>query len=161
MEVLMFHPTRRRFVRGLACAAGLAPGLAAGAPTAARKAVYSGKVVPLAELVARTGGRMDADAAPLWLALALDDGTLHPLIKDGGSRLFFRDPALLNRPMRLTGRLLPGSTLLQVTAVNSVKNGEPHEVFYWCDICSIKRGEKMTCECCGGPMMLREEPVKK
>ena len=62
--------------------------------------------------------------------------------------------------MRLTGRLLTGSTLLQVTTVNSVKNGEPQEIYYWCDICSIKRGEKTICECCGGPMELRETPIK-
>ena len=42
-----------------------------------------------------------------------------------------------------------------------LREGKLHEVYYWCDICSIRRGEKMTCECCGGPMELREEPLKK
>jgi hypothetical protein len=35
------------------------------------------------------------------------------------------------------------------------------KVYSWCDICSIRRGEKNACEFCGGPMELREEPVKK
>jgi hypothetical protein len=121
----------------------------------------TGKVVPLADLVQKTGSRLDADAAPFWLALVTDDGKVYPLVKDGGSRLFFKDPALLNRPMRLTGRLLPGSQVLRVLSVHSLKNGEPCEVYYWCDICSIRRGEKMVCECCGGPMKLVEVVVKK
>ncbi|MFO0843529.1 MAG: hypothetical protein U0797_14190 [Gemmataceae bacterium] len=121
----------------------------------------TGKVVALADVLGRDGGKLDADAAPYWLALRTDDGKLCPLVKDAGSRMFFADKALLNRPMRLTGRLVPGSTLLRVASVNSLYKGELYEVYYWCDICSIKRGEKMVCECCGGPMDLKEEPVKK
>ena len=75
--------------------------------------------------------------------------------------MFFKDGKLLNRPMRLTGRLLPGSQLLQVVEVHSYLDGQLHEVYYWCDVCSIKRFEKKKCDCCGGPMELREEPVKK
>jgi hypothetical protein len=75
--------------------------------------------------------------------------------------MFFLDRALHNRPMRLMGRLVPGSQLLRVMAVYSLIKGKPHEVYYWCDICSIRRNEKMICECCGAPMELREDPVKK
>jgi hypothetical protein len=63
--------------------------------------------------------------------------------------------------MRLTGRLLPGSQLLQVLEARSIHKGKLFEVYYWCDICSIRRGEKMICECCGGPMDLKEEPVRQ
>jgi hypothetical protein len=154
----------RRLIVILACAFGLAPLLAGAADpktSTAKTEYYKGKVVPLADLVAKAGSRLDADAAPYWLALAGDDGKIYPLVKDSGSRLFFKDPALLKRPMRLTGRLLPGSQLLRVTAVHSYLKGELHDVYYWCDICSIRRGEKNVCECCGGPMRLVLEPVKK
>jgi hypothetical protein len=120
-----------------------------------------GKVVPLAQLATRAGTQLDSDAAPHSLVLAGDDGKVYFLLKDGGSRLFYKDRELLNRPMRLTGRLLPGSQILRVQAVHSIRKGELCEVYYWCDICSIKRGEKEICECCGGPMALREEPLKK
>lgn len=123
---------------------------------------FKGKVTTLASVLEKSGARLDADAAPYSLVLVTDDGKIYPLIKDDGSRLFFKDSRLLNRPMRLTGRLLPKSEILQVVAVHSyTKKEELCEVFYWCDICSIRRGEKMTCECCGGPMELREVPVKK
>jgi hypothetical protein len=156
----MLAVTRRRVGLCLACAFALAP-LAAARPAAPKDEAFIGKVVPLADLVAKTGSRLDDDAAPYWLALVTDDGKVYPLVKDGGARLFFKDKALLNRPMRLTGRLLPGGQLLQVQAVHSLHKGRPYEVYYWCDVCSIRRGEKDLCECCGGPMELREEPVQK
>lgn len=122
---------------------------------------FSGKVMPLDELVAASGGKLDADAKATSLALVSDDGKVYLLVKDAGSRLFFKDKALLNRPMRLTGRLLPGSQVLRVVSVRSMVRGEECEVFYWCNVCSIQRGERNICDCCGGPLELREEPVKK
>ncbi len=149
--------------RGLAaaCLFGLLPLAAAAGPLGSQAETYSGKVVRLADVVARAGGKLDAEAAPHWLALAGDDGKLYPLVEDDGARLFFKDADLLNRPVRLTGRLVPGSTLLRVASVRTVRGGQECEVYYWCDVCSIRRGEKNVCECCGGPMRLREEPVKK
>jgi len=150
-------PRRLLLCAALACCCG--PLLVA-APEPKRERL-TGKVVPLAGLVEKIGSRLDADAAPHWLALTTDDGKVYPLIKDGASRMFFKDKALLNRPMRVTGRLLPGGQLLQVLEVHSLHKGQPFEVYYWCDVCSIRRGEKNDCECCGGPMILKEEPVKK
>ena len=129
------------------------------APT--RNEYFKGKVVRLADFVEKHGSKLDPEAASHWLALSTEDGKMYPLIEDDGARMFFKDEKLLNRPMRLTGRLLPGSQLLQVVEVHSYLHGELHEVYYWCDICSIKRYEKKKCDCCGGPMELREEPVKK
>jgi hypothetical protein len=154
----------RRLPLILACTFALVPLFAAergkeSAPTKMEE--FKGKVVPLADLLAKDGVQLDAEAAPHWLALVSEDGKIHPLVKDSGSRLFFLDRELLNRPMRLTGRLLPKSQLLQVTAAHSYIKGELHEIYYWCDVCSIRRGEKYICECCGGPMERREEPVKK
>ncbi len=122
---------------------------------------FKGKVVPLVELAAKSGAKLDADAVPHWLALVADDGTIYPLVKDSGSRMFFSDRELLHRPMRLTGRLLPKSQLLQATAVHSYVKGQLHEIYYWCEVCSIRRSEKNDCECCGAPMTRREEPLEK
>ncbi len=121
-----------------------------------------GKVVPMAGILEKFGSRLDPEAAPHWLALVTNNGKTYPLIKDDGSRLFYSDPRLQNRAMRISGRLFQDTHLLQVLSVNSVKNGQLHEVYYWCDICSIRRNELLKkCDCCGGPMELREEPVKK
>jgi hypothetical protein len=142
----------------LSLALGLTPLLAADKP--AGSVELTGKVMPLGDALAKHGVKVDADQNAV-LVLVTDDGKVYPLVKDDGSRLFYKDKALLNRPMKLTGKFVPGSQLLQVKSVQSLIKGVPHEVYYWCDICSIKRGENMICECCGGPMDLREDPVKK
>jgi hypothetical protein len=122
---------------------------------------FLGKVRPLAAVLKQSGAALDEDAAPHWLALVGDDGKAVPLIKDTGSRMFFKDERLLNKPMRLTARLLPEVGMLQVVQVHSMKDGKPHDLYYWCDVCTIRRLEKMICECCGEPMDLREDPLSK
>jgi hypothetical protein len=128
----------------------------------AKSIQLDGKIVPLAGVLEKFGSRLDPEAAPHWLALVTNEGKVYPLIKDDGSRLFFADPHLQDRAMRVTGRLFQDTHLLQVLAVNSLKNGQPHEIYYWCNVCSIRRNELLKkCDCCGGPMELKEEPVKK
>jgi hypothetical protein len=120
---------------------------------------FAGKVVSLAELLDKDGVKLDKDVAPL--ALAGDDGRIYPLVKDTGSRMFYKDKQLLNRPMKLSGRLVADGKMLQVLAVRSVVKGKLHEPHYWCDICKIKRFEPNNCDCCGAPLEFREEPVDK
>jgi hypothetical protein len=154
-------PCAIRLAVALALSAAMVPFLATMAGNAKSKnEEFKGKVVPLADILNKAGAKLDADAAPHWLALVTDDGKIYPLIKDTGSRMFYKDKRLLNRPMRLTGRLVPGSQLLQVINVHSYKDGKLHEVYYWCDICTIKAYENVICECCGAPMDLKEVPVK-
>jgi hypothetical protein len=106
----------------------------------------------------------DPEAGKEWRAFETDAGRRLPLIQDAGAMMFYRDPRLLNRPMQIQGRVIPGTSLTQVLMVHSLKDGQLHEVYYWCDVCAIRRQslEKTNvCECCGGPMELREAPVKK
>jgi hypothetical protein len=160
----MFLLHRRRLALYAALAFCLSPVLAilAAPPKDVLKPAYfNGKVIPLSAMLDKMGAKLDPDAAPQWLALVTDDGKVYPLVKDDGARMFFKDPLLLDRPVRLTARLLPDVNFLQVVQVHSYRKGELHEVYYWCDVCTIKRFEKGKCDCCGAPLELREEPVKK
>jgi hypothetical protein len=121
---------------------------------------YTGKVVPLADLLAKEKTKIDPDSAPFLLVLQTDDGKLYPLLKDNGSRMFFKDATLLNRPMRLTARKIPHSEFLQVINMHSIVKGKLHEVYYWCDVCTIRRPEAGDCDCCGAPLERREEAWK-
>jgi hypothetical protein len=146
----------------LGVALGLVPSalcIAEKGPTTGKEQSFDGKVVALAEVLKKAGVKLDADAGPQWLALVTSADKVYPLVKDDGSRMFFKDPRLLSRPMRLTGRLVAGN-FLQVVQVYSVKEGRLYEVDYWCDICSIRTFEPGECTCCGDPMVLREIPVK-
>src|SRR5260370_6114336 len=158
----------RRFSKGLAslltAVAFCLPTIPLGAHAGHKESTneyFKGKVVPLEKVIEKEGTHLDADAAPFWLALVTEESKTYPLIKDDGSRMFFLDKALLDRPVRLTGRLVKNSNLLQVVNVHSYEKGVLHEVYYWCDVCNIRRSEKKMCECCGGPMELRLVPVKK
>ncbi len=117
--------------------------------------------MPLDKLLAKQDVKLDPDAAPAWLALVTEDGKVYPLVKDAGARMFFKDARLLNRPMRLTGRLVANGALLQVVTVQSYVKEQLSEVYYWCDICTIRSYEHGICDCCGGPTELREVPVKE
>jgi hypothetical protein len=161
----MTRSTRRRLGVCLALAAGLSPFLLtpvglAQPPAPDKGQEFTGNVVPLLDRLEKLGSRLDPDAAKHWLALVTKEGKVYPLIPDDGARMFFKDASLRNRPMRLTGRLFADSHLLQVVNVHSVKAGKLHEVYYWCDICAIRRNAPGICECCGGPMQLREVPLK-
>ncbi|MBM4068641.1 MAG: hypothetical protein FJ271_06805 [Planctomycetes bacterium] len=145
----------------LAFSAGLIPALVRGGDSSFKTQDYNGKVIPLAVALEKFKTKLDPDAAPHALALVTEDDKIYPLIKDAGSRMFFKDKILLNRPMRLTGRFVPGSQLLQVVNVHSYRKGQLHEVYYWCDICTIRASEGGPCGCCGAPLELREVPVKK
>jgi hypothetical protein len=137
---------------------GIVFALAAGAlplfgvqPQAPKNEYFVGKVVPASELK----DKLD----PATHALVADHGKVYPL-DAAGARMFAKDKRLLNRPMRLTARLDPKSGGLQVIYVHSLKNGKLHDVYYWCDICTIKGYVNDICDCCGDPMVLKEVEVK-
>lgn len=91
-------------------------------------------------------------------AFVTDDAKTYPLLKDRGSMMFFKDAKLLDRPMRLTGRVTGGR--LQVVNVHSLVKGKLHDVYYWCEVCQIKRFEPGVCDCCGADLDFREPPAK-
>ena len=98
---------RRGWTRRQLMAAALAAGVAPVAAAPPKLDTFNGKVKPLADLVGPIGAKLDADAAPHWLALVTEDSKIYPLIKDDGARVFFADKEVLNRSVRITGRLLP------------------------------------------------------
>jgi hypothetical protein len=163
-ESPMHSRTHRRLAVCLALLCGLTPFLWAFAGSDLKvgdKQEFKGKVVPLASILKKAGSTLDPDAAKHWVALVAEDGQIYPLIKEDRSRMFFQEPKTQDRPMIITGRLIGATHLLQVLDVKSVRDNKLHEIFYWCDICAIRRNSGGVCECCGGLMELRELPLKK
>lgn len=125
---------------------------------ASKPLTLRGKVVPLKPLLEKDGSRLDRDAAPFFLVLVTDKGEIYPILKDDGGRRFFNDERLQDRHVEVTGRTFRDSNLLRVLTMRGIKDGQLTEIYYWCDICQIKRHELNTCECCGGEMYFKEVP---
>ena len=116
-----------------------------------------GRVVFLADALKRRYGiETDADAARQQVALETDDGELYPLVKDARGRGFLLDERLRDIDMELLVRRHVGSPVVQVIRVYTVKEDGRYELDYWCDVCAIPMYELKQCECCQGPIRLRE-----
>ncbi|MBN9522174.1 hypothetical protein J0H58_27250 [bacterium] len=118
----------------------------------------SGKVLPLAAALAKFGVKADADTP--GVALVTDEGKVSPIVKEELSRMLFVEEKLQSGPVRLTAKLVPGTTLLRVSAVQTVKDDKVYDVDYWCDNCQLFVLSPGPCKCCGGPTVLRETPTK-
>jgi hypothetical protein len=115
------------------------------------RAVYTGRLIAVYD--------QSAGMKPPAVVL-VSEGRVLPILQDEGGRRFFKDRRLFHRDYRIIGRVV-GGAFLQVLSVQSVRDGKPHEIYYWCDICAIRRTEMNDCECCGAPMELRETPIER
>ena len=121
-----------------------------------------GKVVWTAEALKRLYGiEADADTAKSAVALETAEGRLHPIVKDDRGRGFLLDERLRNRELELFVRRYEGSPFIQVIRVYTLKDGRKYELDYWCDICAIAMYELKECECCQGPIRIRERLVEE
>lgn len=139
------------FFRGQVAPAGqkgAAPTAPSKSQPAAKAQVFSGKVVSLDTQAGKSAERR--------LALVGDDGTRHPLVADDVSQMFRLYPQLRDRPVKVTGRLAAGTKDLKVEFVQTVKDGKPYTVDFWCEVCQISHQQPMPCVCCGDELELRE-----
>jgi hypothetical protein len=122
--------------------------------------VLRGRVVFLAEAMQRRFGiEIDADAREANIALETEAGELLPLAKDARGRGFFLDPRLREFDDELVVRRFKGAPVAQIVRVRRLRDGQPYELDYWCDICAIPTYELKPCECCQGPTRFRERPL--
>lgn len=92
-------------------------------------------------------------------ALVTDEGNILPLLPTESAQLFSADSRIRDRPMEITARVYDKTPGLHVIEVHSIKAGKLNEIYYWCEICSIKMYRLKDCDCCQGPIELREHPV--
>jgi hypothetical protein len=121
-----------------------------------------GRVVWLNEALSRKFGiKTVPEAAERGLALESPDGVLHPLVEDSRGRAFRADERLRGIDLELLVRQYEGSPQVQVIQVHALKKSGKYEIDYWCDICSIAMYELKPCDCCQGPIELRERKVEE
>lgn len=124
-----------------------------------REETFRGKVVPYREALQRRAGiALVGDWANGLLALETATGLL-PILPTEGARIFYHDPRNLGRPMQVVARTYTDTPGLVVVGVHSLKGDQLHEVYYWCEVCSIRMLYLKDCDCCQGPLELREHRV--
>jgi ABC-type cobalt transport system substrate-binding protein len=89
-----------------------------------------------------------------------ESGEIYTLISNRLSCALFLDTNLQVKTLLLGGRVLPATRTFEVTHnLRSIREGKVHELYYYCDICSISGSESGPCMCCREPVRLVEEPA--
>lgn len=127
-------------------------------PAKPAPAAYEGKVLPLVKVLEKQGAKPDSDTT--GVALVTADGTVYTFVKDESSRLLFLDKQLHDRDLRITAKLLPGTQILKIEKVQTVKAKKLFDVDYWCENCQLAATEPGKCKCCASDVVLRELPAK-
>ncbi|MBX9653030.1 hypothetical protein K2Y11_05355 [bacterium] len=99
------------------------------------------------------------DSLDKVVAYETKDGRLIPILPTEAGLFFLRDERVRNKPMRIAARLHENESALEVITFHSLVDGKPNEIYYWCEICSIQMYHLKDCDCCQGPIELREHPV--
>ena len=77
-------------------------------------------------------------------------GDIYTLVSNRMSLALFTDTNLQSRTLVLKGRVLDSKPpRFEVTGnLRSIRAGKIHELYYYCDICSIKGSDPGPCTCC-------------
>jgi hypothetical protein len=82
----------------------------------------------------------------------------HVLLRTPISEGLFADERHRAPSIVLTGRVFPGSAIVEVTNYQWIRDGKLIDLHYWCDTCSIRGSNPGACACCQGKVELKETP---
>ena len=88
------------------------------------------------------------------------DGVFYTLLRTDLSEALFVDERLHQKMLIITGRIFPKTHLLEAIRLQSVHDGDLHDLYYYCDTCAIRAAAPGDCVCCQAPVELVEKPVK-
>lgn len=135
-----------------------------GAPTrverVGKRVELEGEAVSLADGVRRDFGlELASEAWDEVVAFRTKDRRLIPIAPTASGLVFYRDPDVRNRPVRVEARVFDGLDALEIVDRFLLVDGQPYELYYWCSVCSIRMHHLQQCECCQGPVERREHPA--
>jgi hypothetical protein len=85
----------------------------------------------------------------------------YTLYRNPLSEALFVDPRFKEHELRLTGRVFPSSSLLEVSRFQWYRDGKLQDVYYWCTVCAIRGVDPGACACCQEKVELREAPASE
>src|SRR5262245_27848210 len=117
-----------------------------------------GELVCLLEEVQKRYGAQVPPVHEHLTGLKAEDGALYTIVRTPGAVALWKDPRFSGRTLLITGRLFPRSSLLEAYRTDWIHDGKVYDVYYWCEVCSIRGLDPGPCACCQGPVELRERP---
>jgi len=127
---------------------------------AVRTVELRGRVVCLTEEMHRQhGAELPTKHEHLW-ALKADDGKCYTILRGKFSEAIFVDERIRQKELVVKARLFPGSQVIEVERLRTVKAGVTQDIFYYCEVCAIESVSPEICACCREPVELRERPLK-
>jgi len=130
-------------------------------PNSAATLELRGKMVCLSEEMRRLYGANVQEKHQHDYGFKTENGAFYSLVRTPMSEALLTDTNLHSKVLLLRGRAFPKTQLLEVTGnLHSLRDGKVNELYYYCDICSIKSSAPGSCMCCREPVHLVEEPVK-
>ncbi len=87
-------------------------------------------------------------------------GLRYPLIlRTAQSEALYVDERFKKHTLILSGRVFPGTGILEVSGWQWHRDGKSYEVYYWCDVCTIRGFTPGSCACCQAEVELRERVI--
>ncbi|MFN7623457.1 MAG: hypothetical protein ACK5RS_09935, partial [Acidobacteriota bacterium] len=149
---------RRQFIVGalaLASPLPLTP-VSAGPKTVAVR----GNIICLTEELARLYEVIpDCDDRGHLYAVRTAAGETYPLLPVDAAAAVWMDERYRQRELNVVARIFPQGPHLEVIKYQSFKDGQLHDLDYFCDVCMISTHKPGPCECCQDPVVFRERPA--
>ena len=118
-----------------------------------------GRVVCLPEEMARAhDAELPTRHEHIW-GFKTSDGACYTLLRARFSEAIWLDERLRTKELLVKARLFPGTQILELQSIKSVRSGVVHDLYYYCDVCAIQSVSPELCACCQGPVELVEKPL--
>ncbi|MFN6204242.1 MAG: hypothetical protein ACK496_17430 [Acidobacteriota bacterium] len=149
---------RRQFIVGaLALASPLPLTPASAGP---KTVAVRGNIICLTEELARLYEVIpDGDDRGHLYAFRTAAGETYPLLPVDAAAAVWMDERYRQRELNVVARIFPQGPHLEVIKYQSFKDGQLHDLDYFCDVCMISTHKPGPCECCQDPVVFRERPA--
>jgi hypothetical protein len=150
---------RRQFIAGSLALALPGGATTPDAPTVSTVTVRGNVICLTEELEKLYQVVADCDDRGHLYAIRTADGRTFPLLPIDMAAAVWMDERYRQRELNVVARLFPQGPHLEVIKYQSWKNGQLHDLDYFCEVCMISTHKPGPCECCQDPVVFRERPV--
>lgn len=123
--------------------------------------IYQGRVVCFTEEFARRHGiAPECEQSRIVWGLLTDQKALYAFLPTDSAAAIYEDKRMRERLLRVTVRIFPGTSWIEVIKLQSVRASRIYDLYYFCDVCNIRSHKPGLCECCQDPVLFHEEPAE-